>query len=388
MCIYTYHHYPLCGHISNWSVTSCLEFTNQLRLLHGTGDVLCCDDVEVTHDLHPTAPHSLCAQCDFDWTEAMTSQDPDALQPKIYRNIEGLDAKYPVIEFAVRMTVDVTDNSSARSTDTDKSDVFASLARENAPGNLCCHSSSQKISPNADRVTQASSNGMVPTTEGNSDSVNPLGLQGEAASQPETGEELQTDGDELPRPEALTADILRALAQSHSTDVVTDTPSVYSRDSNACSSDGNASTTSTDTMELLRRRNAPADGHRLWHHTLSDASSLHLIGRARYGWLSELDFASAEISRHLDEVEGRVRARSETGNAESSSQSPSPGTGGNESSETRAYKASRSRPGTPYADMGSQHSTPRRLIAAASEQEALELGLRCPLRIGNLYAGF
>lgn len=387
MCIYTYHHYPLCGHISNWTVTSCLEFTNQLRLLHGTGAVLCCDDVEVTHDLHPTAPHSLCVQCDFEWTEAMTSPDPEALQPKIYRNIEGLDAKFPVIEFAVRMTIDVTDSSSARSTDAARSDVFAALVRDFVPAHTCCHPGPEAKSSNVDRVAQATSNDVGSTYKDDSASANQAGLQGGVTSQPDTGEELQRS-EELPNLEVLTADILRAVAENNSTDVVSDTPSVYSRDSNACSSDGNASATSTDTMGLLRRRKPPAVGNNTWHHTLSDASSLYFIGRARYGWLSDLDFASTEISRHLDEVEGRVRVPVETVEAEKSSEGPTPDRGDNETPEERQYKTSRSRPGTPYADMGSQHSTPRRFIAAASEQEARELGLQCPLRIGNLYAGF
>lgn len=188
MCIYTYHHYPLCGHISNWTVTSCLEFTRQLRLLQGTGDVLCCDDVEVTHDLHPTAPHSLCAQCDFEWTEAMTSQNPDVLQPKIYRTIEGLDAKYPVVEFAVRMTVDVTEGSSARSTDADQSDIFAALAQDFAPDHPCCHPLSMNNSSNADCIVQASVNDIGPIFEGNS---------GGATSQ-DTGEELRLAGMSFP----------------------------------------------------------------------------------------------------------------------------------------------------------------------------------------------
>lgn len=317
----------------------------------------------------------------------MTSPYPEALRPKIYRNIEGLDAKFPVIEFAVRMTVDVTGSCSARSTDADKSDVYATSARVHVPDHPCCHS------PSADPDAQPSKNGMRSNSEHTSDSVKQATLQGGGTSHSDTGEELQTSSDGLPRPEVLTADILRALAQSNSTDVVTDTPSVYSRDSNQCSSDGKASTRSTDTMELLRRRNIPKVGNRVWRNTLSDASSLHLIGQARPGWLSDLDFASTEIARHLDQVENKVAAgkgqvKLEAGNTESNLLGLHSDRCDKETSKTPEYKASRSRPGTPYADMGSEHSTPRRFIAAASETEARELGLQFPLRIGNLYAGF
>lgn len=280
------------------------------------------------------------------------------------------------------MTVDVTGSCSARSTDADKTDIYATPAQDGVPDHPCCHSS------DVDRVTQASKNGMRSNFEHTSDSVKQTGLQGRGTSHSDTGEELQTSSDRLPRPEVLTADILRALAQSNSTDVVTDAPSVYSRDSNQCSSDGKASTRSTDTMELLRRRNIPKVGNRVWRNTLSDASSLHLLGQARHGWLSDLDFASTEIARHLDRVESKGYVQFETGNSESNLLGPHPDPGGKETSKAREYKASTNRPGTPYADIGSEHSTPRRFIAAASETEARELGLQFPLRIGNLYAGF
>ncbi|KAJ5218602.1 uncharacterized protein N7498_000701 [Penicillium cinerascens] len=106
MCKYTYHHYPFCGHISNWTVVSCLEFTSELRALAFTGQVLSCDRTKIKHIINQTAKQDLCAQCDIEWCEAMTSNDMDALLDNKYRVIEGLDAARPVLEFSVRMNRD------------------------------------------------------------------------------------------------------------------------------------------------------------------------------------------------------------------------------------------------------------------------------------------
>lgn len=138
MCKYTYHHYPLCGHISNWTVVSCLEFTSELRALAFTGQVLTCDKTKVKHIINQKAKQDLCAQCDIEWCEAMTSNDMDALLGKKYRVIEGLDAARPVLEFAVRMNVHTNSDkaeSSSPSVDTiigtsEQSDVSTDIAHD------------------------------------------------------------------------------------------------------------------------------------------------------------------------------------------------------------------------------------------------------------------
>lgn len=223
-----------------------------------------------------------------------------------------------------------------------------------------------------------------------SDSVKQLeDPQDEAVSPPETGEEFDISNDELPSPEVLTTDILRALAENSSTEDVTDCPSVYSRDTSSGSSDAKTVDRSTEGMKPPQTRNSPSSELKRWDAALSDVSSLPLLNHARYGWLADIDLASVEVSRHLDEVEGRVRVQFETGDADSTSQgSSSTNRDEHDIFAAREYKASIDRPGTPYTDMDSQCTTPRRFIAAASEEEARELGLRYPLRIGNLYAGF
>lgn len=133
MCLYTYHHYPVCGHISNWSVTSCLEFTNYVRKVADTGQTVSCKQVEMTHDLLPATQPSLCVQCEMEWSTAVQHNDRYPLLPNTYRIIEGLDAKSPIIEFDVRMTLDVRKTSSnssyyVRTTDNDQCDLFAEIS--------------------------------------------------------------------------------------------------------------------------------------------------------------------------------------------------------------------------------------------------------------------
>ncbi|CAL5868366.1 uncharacterized protein PFLUO_LOCUS2591 [Penicillium psychrofluorescens] len=133
MCLYTYHHYPVCGHISNWSVTSCLEFTNCVRKVAGTGQTVSCKQVEILHDLLPAAQPSLCVQCEMEWCEAVQYNDRYPLLPDTYRIIEGLDAKSPIIEFDARMTLDVRKTSSnsnyyAHTTDNNQCDLFADVS--------------------------------------------------------------------------------------------------------------------------------------------------------------------------------------------------------------------------------------------------------------------
>ncbi|KAJ6006118.1 hypothetical protein N7451_004062 [Penicillium sp. IBT 35674x] len=103
MCRYTYHHYPNCGHIANYIVMGCLEFTNQLRYLANVERHLSCDDIKISHDLLPADHPDLCLQCAYDWKSRYPQQDHKTQFPKRNRAMEGLDAAYPIIDFQARM---------------------------------------------------------------------------------------------------------------------------------------------------------------------------------------------------------------------------------------------------------------------------------------------
>ncbi|KAJ5656111.1 hypothetical protein N7507_008061 [Penicillium longicatenatum] len=109
MCRYEYHYYPKCGHIANYTVVSCLEFTNHLRFqTANVGDSPCeprhssCNDIKASHDLLPPDHPDLCLQCAYDWN---LPQDHDAQSPKNNRALEGLNAADPIIDFKARMVV-------------------------------------------------------------------------------------------------------------------------------------------------------------------------------------------------------------------------------------------------------------------------------------------
>ncbi|KAJ5546542.1 hypothetical protein N7494_004127 [Penicillium frequentans] len=103
MCRYTYHHYPNCGHIANYTVMGCLEFTNQLRYLANVEKHLSCDDIKISHDLLPADHPDLCLQCAYDWKSTNPQQDHETQVPKRKRDLEGLNAAYPIIDFKARM---------------------------------------------------------------------------------------------------------------------------------------------------------------------------------------------------------------------------------------------------------------------------------------------
>lgn len=164
MCLYTYHHYPVCGHISNWSVTSCLEFTNFVRQLAGTGRPASCNQIDITHDLLPATHPSLCFQCELQWSENVLTNNPQVLQPKPYLDIEGLSAKSPVIEFEARMPIDVRNQSASNwysnRTDKNQYDIFADVPL-NEPENktrrahCSCHEKGPcSLSTQVDQTTQ------------------------------------------------------------------------------------------------------------------------------------------------------------------------------------------------------------------------------------------
>lgn len=113
MCLYTYHHYPAGGHIANWTVTSCKEYTNALRLLSRAGLSGSCNQIQTTHDLLPSLESNLCSQCDLELSRAASDHIFDGQWSKTYRTIEGLDFKSPVVEISARMNLDVNDEEVA-----------------------------------------------------------------------------------------------------------------------------------------------------------------------------------------------------------------------------------------------------------------------------------
>ncbi|KGO78210.1 hypothetical protein PITC_034250 [Penicillium italicum] len=129
MCKHTYHHYPSCGHISNWSMTSCQEYTNKLRLA-GPERSVSCTKIKPSHDLLISTQPSMCVQCESEWAEKISSLGNDQTQTSnSYRTIEGLDANQ-IIEVNARMVSDSThDDRDTRSTDhSDNGQVFLGAA--------------------------------------------------------------------------------------------------------------------------------------------------------------------------------------------------------------------------------------------------------------------
>ncbi|KAJ5121293.1 uncharacterized protein N7515_009254 [Penicillium bovifimosum] len=101
MCKHTYHHYPSCGHISNWSMTSCQEYTNKLRLA-GPERSTACTNIHASHDLLLSAQPSMCVQCESDWAESLRRENLPKVS-RAYRVIEGLDVSGNLIEIEARM---------------------------------------------------------------------------------------------------------------------------------------------------------------------------------------------------------------------------------------------------------------------------------------------
>lgn len=401
MCFYTYHHYPLCGHISNWTVTSCLEFTNRLRILAGSSQGVSCKGVETTHDLLPTAQHHhLCVQCELEREDLPAYDDRDALLPKTYRTIEGLNAKSPIIEFAVRMTIDVRDQVASPSpseiADGDQSDGFADIARSpNSCHCYYCHNPSSPL-PSVYHVPRSDvGTGGDLFSDVVSDCVKQLGLDDDddVASRSGTGKKgLTTTAEKIPYERRSIAQLFTAVEGNTPSGGLIDSTSVYTRNSNP-----KAASTSTETLEHPKLKTTFSSDSALWNPDLSDESSLHVRGHSPHDWISDLDRASTEIWKMIGRVaseENQVQEKSDTETADQSSQppwnypAPTSDPSDAEMYVVREYTPADDQPGTSDDRMNSARSrTQRRFIAADSEEEARELGLRCPLRIGNLYAG-
>ncbi|KAJ5528797.1 hypothetical protein N7527_002190 [Penicillium freii] len=153
MCKHTYHHYPNCGHISNWSMTSCQEYTNKLRLV-GPECRASCAQITPSHDLLLSTQPSMCVQCESERAENLSSDGDDQTQPSnSYRSIEGMDARQ-IIEVNARMVSDPTHNDrDTSSTDhSDNGQVFLGAAVDdsgNGDADSAGHSDNGHISSRA-----------------------------------------------------------------------------------------------------------------------------------------------------------------------------------------------------------------------------------------------
>ncbi|KAJ5558227.1 hypothetical protein N7461_002199 [Penicillium sp. DV-2018c] len=127
MCKHTYHHYPSCGHISNWSMTSCQEYTNELRLA-GPGRSVACTNITASHDLLLLSQPSMCVQCESEWAESLYRENLGTKVRRSYRTIEGLDVTGQLIRLDARMVSGPCGRDTG-GTDYDSTQVFLDAAK-------------------------------------------------------------------------------------------------------------------------------------------------------------------------------------------------------------------------------------------------------------------
>ncbi|EPS32310.1 hypothetical protein PDE_07270 [Penicillium oxalicum 114-2] len=96
MCLFTFHHYPLCGHIANWTVSSCQAYTTTLRMLSHQGMFECCDNIHSDHDVLFSLDSADCSQCRLLADSESTAEDSHAHHE--YLEIEGLNSPNPVLD--------------------------------------------------------------------------------------------------------------------------------------------------------------------------------------------------------------------------------------------------------------------------------------------------
>ncbi|KAJ5199709.1 hypothetical protein N7491_009493 [Penicillium cf. griseofulvum] len=139
MCNYTYHHYSSCGHISNWSMSSCQEYTNKLRLT-GPERSVSCTQIEYSHDLLLSTLPSMCVECESEWAESLSNGDSQTQTTNSYRAIEGLDAAGHIIQVSA-VSNSTSDDSNASSSDhSDNGQIFLGAAVDDS-GNADAHNS-------------------------------------------------------------------------------------------------------------------------------------------------------------------------------------------------------------------------------------------------------
>lgn len=133
MCLYTYHHYPACGHIANWTVTSCKEYTNTLlRLLTPAGLSGSCNQLEITHDILQS---NTCTQCHLELSSAASHRYIfDGPRSKDYQAIEGLNFKSSIVEISACMNLDFNEEVADCSCSTPPFSTEESNSSEVSPG--------------------------------------------------------------------------------------------------------------------------------------------------------------------------------------------------------------------------------------------------------------
>ncbi|KAJ5782294.1 hypothetical protein N7457_004068 [Penicillium paradoxum] len=138
MCNYTYHHYPNCGHISNWSITSCQEYTNRLRLASPEQSIPC-TLIETSHNLLSSPQPSRCMQCVSEWMASLSEDNHRPQSSNSYLKIEGLDGTRQTIEIKARMVSDSDgngDSGSAGHSDNGQSICLGAVVGESGNGDM------------------------------------------------------------------------------------------------------------------------------------------------------------------------------------------------------------------------------------------------------------
>ncbi|KAJ6057674.1 hypothetical protein N7460_000948 [Penicillium canescens] len=107
MCHHTYHHYPNCGHISSWTVRSCQEFTNRIRLTDPAHSCSC-KEIQITHDMAESTQPNMCVQCEREWANMISHGNYQAQTCKAL--VDGLDVEGPLVEIKARMVCDLAFN--------------------------------------------------------------------------------------------------------------------------------------------------------------------------------------------------------------------------------------------------------------------------------------
>ncbi|KXG47197.1 uncharacterized protein PGRI_010670 [Penicillium griseofulvum] len=148
MCNYTYHHYSSCGHISNWSMTSCQEYTNKLRLA-GPERSVSCTHIEDSHDLLSTQP-SMCVECESEWAENISNGDIQTQPSNSYQAIEGIDTIGHIIQVNAVSNPTSGDRDTSSTDHSDNGQIFLGAAVDdsgNADADNSGHSDNGQFCP-------------------------------------------------------------------------------------------------------------------------------------------------------------------------------------------------------------------------------------------------
>lgn len=325
MCIYAYHHYPRCGHISHFTATGCQEFTNQLRLIAGSAEAASCNDTQVTHDLLPSDHPDLCLQCEYEWSEAVLNNTSESLSTKQYRSIEGLDAKMSFIEIWARMTSDVRNEDASKpvpmfsNDDDEQGDVFFDISQELDGKYDCCHPLQLPQVPerpaSMDHVDITKSDtsddnsslfylNLASDTDDTSETV-PLcmaqsPLECKDAGSFESGMRTRSKInllDPLPSPRELYADLVKVLKETPPHSFLKNLSVVADVQSHADLSSQGELSDFADEDDLSGQ--SYATDNTLWRASMSDVSSIIFPPHTAYEWIPDLDLAGIAMARGL-----------------------------------------------------------------------------------------